>query len=177
MLQHEPRYAFAARWRRERTGKRIVRMARGQQIRGADRDGVHYALGSLCLRQVGPQRLDTRILLVSAREQHSDYRKAPARITMYQVRDHVVALAVHFLFTRPVKVKLLELVLLAADADEAARLVVDLDGVAVVDDLEFRGLVMKFKTRKVGLPHGLVLYVDRRLRLPHPASAVVFFHR
>src|SRR6185437_16572100 len=92
-------------------------------------------------RNVVPERADQPIR-ISLREQHGYHCEVAVRITMYQVSDHVVAFSVHPLLRRLVKVKLDELVSPTTDDDKAARLVIDLNRVAVVDDLQSCGLVM-----------------------------------
>src|SRR5678815_4797560 len=96
---------------------------------------------------------------------------------MYEVRNHVVALAVDLFLTRLVKVKLHQLVLLVTDGDGAARLVVDLNGMPVIDDLELRRLVAEFDARKIRFLHTLVTDIDRRLGSAYAASVVVLLQR
>jgi hypothetical protein len=57
------------------------------------------------------------------------------------MRDHRESLAVDALFARVMEVQLRELVPLVTNGDEAAGRVVDLNRVAVVDDVETRGQI------------------------------------
>ena len=82
-------------------------------------------------------------------EQHRDHRELAVGALVHQVGDHGVRLAVDLLFARLVEVELHELVARPADVDRAARRVVHLDRVAVVDHLERRGLVVELDRRQV----------------------------
>src|SRR5215470_18354738 len=62
---------------------------------------------------------------------------------MYKVHGHIVALAINLLLAGPVKMELLECILLAADQNEASGAVVDHDGMAVIDDVEWRRLIVE----------------------------------
>ena len=63
------------------------------------------------------------------------------------MRDHLEALAVDALFAGVVEVKLRQLVPLVTNDDEATRPVVDLNRVAVVDDVERRALIGELNRR------------------------------
>src|SRR6516164_9707433 len=73
------------------------------------------------------------------------------------------------------KVKLHELVALVADVDEAARLIVDLDAVAVVDDPERRAPIVEVDRWQNRFGCDVIVDVDRGLRLALCTGAVVLF--
>lgn len=87
---------------------------------------------------------------------------------MHEVRDHRMRLAVDFLLARLVEVELHELVASAADVDRAARRVVRLDRVAVVDDRKRRGVVVETDRGKVG--DFRAVDIDRPLIPAEPAG-------
>jgi hypothetical protein len=84
------------------------------------------------------------------------------------MRDHLEALPVDPLFTRMVEMELLQLVLPVADGDETAWRVVDLNGVAVVDDVKGRAPLGELDRRQVRRLR--VADVDRRLTMAEPAG-------
>src|ERR1700756_2953408 len=65
------------------------------------------------------------------------------------MQTHVEALAVDLLLAGPMKVKLLKHILLSPHCNGAAGGVIDHDGVAVINDLERRGLVIELNQRQV----------------------------
>src|SRR6185369_9161306 len=101
----------------------------------------------------------------------------PVLIPVHEVSHHVEAPAVDPLLARLVEVKLHELVPLAFHGDRAARSVIHLDRVAVVDDLQRRRLVVENDGRKVALLCDCVLDVDRRLRLAGAAGLIFMLER
>src|SRR6478672_6610358 len=72
------------------------------------------------------------------------------RVLVHEMRHHVVRVPVDPLFTRMVEMELDELVLLLVQGDEAAGCVVDLNRVAVVDELERNGMIVEAELRQVG---------------------------
>ena len=121
----------------------------------------------LFLRQVLPDRADRRACAALV-EQHRDHGELAVAALVHQVGDHGVRLAVDLLFARLVEVELHELVARPADVDPAARRVVHLDRVAVVDQLERRGLVVELDRRQVRRLGAAD--VDRRLDLAELAG-------
>src|SRR4029079_17243661 len=75
------------------------------------------------------------------------------------------ALAVYLLFRGVMEVELHQFVTFAADGEETAGRIDDLDGVPVVDDAQGRRLVGELQRREIGVMHGPMTDVDRRLVL------------
>src|SRR5215469_7140688 len=61
---------------------------------------------------------------------------------MHKVDGHIEVLAVDLLLAGPVKVELLKLIFLVADHNETSGPVVDHDGVAVINDVQGRTVVI-----------------------------------
>jgi len=80
---------------------------------------------------------------------------------MYEMQGHVEALAVDPFFARPTKVELFKRVSFPADGDGASTSVIDHAGMAIINDVQRRRLVVEVKRWKVSLPR--IADVDRRL--------------
>src|SRR5260370_10778992 len=89
---------------------------------------------------------------------------------MDDVCDHVIPLPLDLLLAGMVEVKLDDLIFLPCYRNLASRRVVDLNGVAVVDDLQGRCLVVEFDRRQ--LSFFSAPDVDRRLFVSQLADSV-----
>src|SRR5438309_8078099 len=79
---------------------------------------------------------------------------------------------VDLLFAWMVEVKLDELVEIGPDAEAAARFVVDLHSMAVVDDAERRRAVVEFQLGRIAVVNCSRSNIDRRLRRSRTAKAI-----
>ena len=87
--------------------------------------------------------------------------------------DHVVGLAIDVLFAGMVKVELAQFVALVAHRYETAGSVVDLDAVAIVDDLKRAGFVVELNWRQSALLG--IANIHGRLPLAKLAGFVIGF--
>ena len=97
----------------------------------------------------------------------------PFAVLVHEMNHHVIWLPVDFLFARVVEMKLAKLIALSAGQYHAAPGIINLDGVAVVDDLERRRSVIEFDRRQRLLSG--IANVDGRLPSPELAGSVVSF--
>src|SRR5947209_7639450 len=89
------------------------------------------------------------------------------------MRDHVISLAIYPLFARMVKVNLLQLVPLLTHSQEAARSVIHLHAVPVVDDLQRSWLVVEREGRPM-MRFLRMSDIDRRLAVAQLAGGIRF---
>src|SRR5580692_205002 len=82
------------------------------------------------------------------------------RIGVHEMRNELIALAIYVFFAGMVKVKLFQLISLIANRQGASRREINLDGVAIVDDVERSRFVIHFKRGEIG--HFRVFNVDGR---------------
>ncbi len=71
------------------------------------------------------------------------------RVLMDQMNDHVVCLAINFLFAGMMKMKLQELVSFPSNRHGAVPIAVHLYRVAIIDNLQYRLRVMELYRRQV----------------------------
>src|SRR4029077_710172 len=103
-------------------------------------------------------------------QQNGNDGKVAVLIGVHKMGHHVVTFAVDLFLARMVEVKLFQLVLLVTNADKAARGVVDLDGMAVVDDMERRRFVVELNRGQISFLR--LADIDWRLVLPKLAGGV-----
>src|SRR5262249_38694339 len=100
-------------------------------------------------------------------------RQMPIAVLVHDVRNHVIPLTLNFFFAGMMKVELNHLIRMPADRYLAARSVVRLNAVAVVNDLQRRGPVVELERWQRRFLSAL--NVDRRLFFSQLACAVVGF--
>jgi len=126
----------------------------------------------LLFRQVAPQRLHN--LVCTAGIQHdSDNRQCALGVSVHEVGHHLGRLAVNPLLAWMMEMELDELVAPVADPEDAPRFDVDLDAVAVVDDVQRRGSVVEnqlWQVLAVNIPSA---DIDRRLPPAAAARAIM----
>ncbi len=71
------------------------------------------------------------------------------RVVMYEVRGHIGGVTINLFFAGMMEMNLLQRIDFVTDREPAAGRIVDLDGVAVVDDIQRHSLVIKLQGGKV----------------------------
>ena len=89
-----------------------------------------------------------RLIRRSVCHQHGNNRELSAVIGMHKMECHVIRLTPNMLLAGPMKMELEKLIFLAAYNDLASRCVVDLNGVAVVNDAQGRVPIFKLNRRQ-----------------------------
>ena len=95
----------------------------------------------------------------------------PIGICVNQVGDHIVAVSVYVFLAWVMKVELLQDVSLAAYGQGASGSVVHLDGVAIVDDIQWRRVVIKFESSETEVVAPFMSMGDCLLPTAHAALA------
>src|SRR5208282_98289 len=131
---------------------------------------IELLLRSGLLRKPAPQGFDRRVLGANL-QKDGDGGIVPAGVRMNQMNHHLKVLAADGLFAGMVEVKLPQLIALASHGDKAARGVVHLHRMPVVDDAQGSGMVIELDGGQVGLFR--IANVNRRLMLSNLASGVL----
>src|SRR6267378_3452287 len=108
-----------------------------------------YRLPLLC-REVLPKQINEWIRVAFFQE-NGDHCQVTFGIRVNQVDDHIVVVAIHVLLARMMKMKLLQRVELLPHRQSAARRVIHLNGVTIIDDVERNGIVVELESRQLGL--------------------------
>ncbi len=128
----DPAHALGARRRRERTVVAIGGAVARQQPVHVHGDVRIVGLDALGRRQVGPDGIERRVVRAPL-DEDADHGQLAARGLVHQVHLHRVVPALDRVLALVVEVVLHQVVVLGADGECVAALVVDLNRVAVVD--------------------------------------------
>src|ERR1700689_650901 len=139
----EPADALLAGGNGERAVEHIIILIGGQQVGSVDDHLFQFYFFSCFARNVAPQVAQHGVF-GAALDEDGDHGGAAGRsVHVDEMQLHVVLLAVDFVFADMVKMELHQRQRGSVDGDAAARVGVDLDGVAVVDYFERRKFVVE----------------------------------
>ena len=162
-FQDVPFNALATGRSGERAVEDIIILIAGEKIGGVENH--FFVLDWLAAfgRDVIPKLADERIWVAALDEDGDDGGAPRGGVDVNEVEFHIVFLAVDFGFTRVMEMKLDERQRDAVDGDAAAGRVLDLDGMAVVEDFQRRELVIEMDGSEIGRLR--VHDIERRLML------------
>src|SRR5262252_1672267 len=134
-LQHVPGHAFAAGWSGQGALERVIAQIPGKKVFRVDSDRAHLRGLLFFRRHTLPERVE-KAVGGALFEENRDDGEMSVRVSVYEVGDQIVFLAVDLFFGGMMKVKLLQGVGLVTHSQRAAFWVVDLHRVAVINDVQ-----------------------------------------
>lgn len=167
--QDVPGDAFGAGRSGQRTGEGEIAALGRKEIRSLDGDGGKELFVVLGGGNILPEGVERGVRGTRLKE-HSNDDQVAFGIHVNEMSDERKALTLDFLLGGMVKVKLFERIDIAADGESAADGIIDLNGMAIVDDVERHALVIDFQDGEPGRPG--ILDVDRRLRAAQRAGRI-----
>src|ERR1700722_1358651 len=142
-FHHEPSDALLTGGNGERAVEYVIILVGGQEIGGVNDLLLQLDLLSCFAGNVAPQVAEHGIFGAAFDKYGDDGGAACRGVHVDEVKFHVVLLAVDFVFAYMVKMELHQRQRCSVDGDATSRLVIDLDGVAIVDDFQRRKFVVK----------------------------------